>query len=87
MPARYVCSVLDEMRAMYKTRNFAGYLGLVEEMQTLVNRMEAAIEEKKDYQHWHDKFKKEKVKYQELVEEANKVRKELGKEEIDPTHY
>jgi len=87
MPARYVCSVLDEMRAMWKSRNFAGFLGLVEETQTLVNRMESALENKKDYHHWHARLKKEKTEYQKLVKKANKVRKELGKKEIEPIKW
>lgn len=40
---RYVCSVLEEMRTMYETRNFSGFTGLVEELQSYCNRMENAL--------------------------------------------
>ena len=47
-PNRYICSVLEEMRACYKTRNFSGLLGLIEEAQALANRMEARLEDQAD---------------------------------------
>lgn len=81
MPNRLLCDVLDEMRKMYETRNFSGFLGLVEEMQVLANRMEAGLQDKRDYRHWHDKAKKEKEEYKKLVEEGNKLRKKQGKPE------
>lgn len=84
MPSRYVCNVLEEMRSMYKSRNFAGFLGLVEEVQTLVNRMESALEEQSDYNHWHKKVQAEKAEYKKLVEKANRLRKKQGKKLVDP---
>ena len=42
-PNRSLCEVLEEMRQMYKTRNFAGMLGLIEEAQSMGNRMEAHL--------------------------------------------
>jgi len=87
MPNRYVCDVLSEMRTMHKTRNYSGLMGLIEEAQTLVNRMEAALSDKKGYQHWHEKSKKEQANYKELVKEANKLRKELGKDQIEPINW
>lgn len=41
---RYLCSILDNMRACYKTRNFSSLIGLIEEAQYRAERMEAAIE-------------------------------------------
>ena len=40
MANRYLCTVLDEMRECVKTLNFSYLLGLIEEVQTLGNRME-----------------------------------------------
>lgn len=40
---RTVCDVLDEMRKCYETRNFSYLPGLIEELQTMGNRMEAKL--------------------------------------------
>jgi hypothetical protein len=48
MPSRYVCSVLDEMRTAVKVGRIDMVLGLIEEMQTLVNRMEAKLQDYSD---------------------------------------
>jgi hypothetical protein len=48
MPSRYVCSVLDEMRTAVKVGRIDMVLGLIEEMQTLVNRMEAKLADYSD---------------------------------------
>lgn len=86
MPTRYLCDVLEEMRKCFKTRNFSGLLGLIEEAQTLANRMEAGLGERKSYQRWHEKYKKEKAEFDRLRKETDKLRKkndekEKGKEE------
>jgi len=44
---RTLCSVLDEMRKCYETRNFAPLHGLIEEAQTYGNRMEAKLSDVK----------------------------------------
>lgn len=87
MPSRYICTVLDEIRDCYKTRNFSYILGLVEEAQTLANRMEAALSEKRDYEHWHKKVKEEKEEYKKLLKETNKLRKEKGEEPKEYSKY
>jgi hypothetical protein len=69
------------MRKLHKTRNYSALLGLVEEVQTLANRMEAALGEKKDYAHWHDLVKKEKQDLNDLLQKTNKLRKKQGKKE------
>lgn len=45
MPNRYVCDVIKEARACCKTLNFSYLPGLLEEIQTMVNRMEATLED------------------------------------------
>jgi len=47
-PNRTICSVLEEIRKMYETRNFSGLLGAVEEAQGMANRMEAKLYTMKD---------------------------------------
>jgi polyhydroxyalkanoate synthesis regulator phasin len=58
MDNRYVCSVLEEMRKCHEVRNYSYLPGLIEEAQTMVNRMEAALWDKKDYTALHDKLSK-----------------------------
>lgn len=45
---RTMCDVLEEMRKCNKTRNYAQLLGLVEEAQSMANRMEARLMDIKD---------------------------------------
>lgn len=73
MPNRYVCDVLDEMRKLYETRNFSGLLGLIEEVQTLVNRMEAGLRDYKDAGYNEDRIREIK----EELKELRKQKKEL----------
>lgn len=70
MPHRYLCAVLDEMRECIKTLNFSYLLGLIEEAQTLVNRMEARLFEIKDYEHLHKEIRNLKKKKKKLEEEV-----------------
>ena len=45
---RYICDVLEEMRTSTKTLNFALIPSLIEEVQTMANRMEMALSDLKD---------------------------------------
>ena len=49
-PNRTACDVLQEMRGCFKTRNFAGLMGMVEELQSICKRMEAGLGDKRDVQ-------------------------------------
>jgi len=53
-----MCEVLEEMRVCNKTRNYSYLLGLIEEVQTMGNRMEAKLEEGKDYSYRRKQLKK-----------------------------
>ena len=69
---RYLCDVLYEMRACTKTMNFSYLIGMIEEAQTLANRMEARLYEMKDFERLHEEIralKKKKKKLEEKVEE------------------
>ena len=72
MPNRLICAVLDEMRDCVKTLNFSYLPGLIEEAQSLGNRMEAHLYDIKDFNHLHKDItalKKKKKKLKEEVEE------------------
>ena len=72
MPNRYICTVLDEMRECVKTTNFSYLPGLIEEVQSLANSMEAHLYDIKDFNRLHKDIKdlkKEKKKLEEKVEE------------------
>ena len=77
-PNRYICSVLTEMRSCYKTRNFAPLLGLIEEAQTLANRMEAHLDQAKEYFELRDKCRELKKELDALEKEKKSLQSEGG---------
>ena len=64
-PNRYACQVMDEMRACFKTLNFSPIPGMIEELQSMFNKMESSIEDKSDIK--------------DLVEERSELQKEVNK--------
>ena len=73
MPNRLLCAVLDEMRECVKTLNFSYLPGLIEEAQSLGNRMESHLYDIKDFNRLNKDIKdlkKEKKKLKEEVEEV-----------------
>ncbi len=71
MSNRYICTVLDEMRDCVKTSNFSYLSGLIEEAQSLANRMESRLYEIKDFEKLHEdirKLKAEKKKLEKATE-------------------
>ena len=76
-PNRTICEVLNEMRKCYKTRNFAGLLGMIEEAQTMANRMEAALYDQKDVENAlkrKAKLKKEIKDLENQLELLNEIK-------------
>ena len=76
MPNRLLCAVLDEMRECVKTLNFSYLPGLIEESQSLGNRMEAHLYDIKDFNRLHKDIKaleKKKKKLKEEVEEVEEL--------------
>nr|AKH46777.1 hypothetical protein [uncultured marine virus] len=67
---RTLCEVLEEMRACYKTRNFCNMDGLIEEAQSMGNRMEARLEEMKEYDNLHKTIKELEKKKKTLQKET-----------------
>ena len=78
-PNRYICSVLEEMRKANKFRNYSQLGSLIEEAQTMANRMEAAIEDKNDLDSYRMDISKLKKEYAEIVEKYNKVADKLNR--------
>lgn len=68
MPNRVICSVLDEIRKCHETRNYSYLMGLVEEAQTLANRMEAALYTAKDIKFLEQDKRRLKKEVEELEE-------------------
>ena len=72
---RYVCEVLEEMRTCTKTLNFALIPSLIEEVQTMVNRMEMALHDMKDLQHLKDTIVEKKKELAKLEKKLEKKKK------------
>ena len=78
---RFLCDVLEEMRGCHRSRNFASLLGLIEETQSMGNRMEAVIEVKDDYEKIYKHAKELSTKCDEWQAELDKWEKEKQKED------
>ena len=63
---RSVCDVLEEMRKSFETRNFSYLLGLIEEVQSMVNKMEARLNDIHDFEHIEQRYKDLKKECREL---------------------
>lgn len=87
MTNRYICDILEEMRKCHETRNYSYLPGLIEEAQSLANRMEAALQDKSDLQSWNRKRREAKDEYMQLLDEANKLRAEKGLPPKEPSKY
>ena len=73
---RYLCDVLEEMRQCVKTQNYSYLPGLIEEAQSMGNRMEAKLHEINDLNSLRKDIK-------ELEEKRNKLKEEVEKKESD----
>ncbi len=76
---RYVCDVLEEMRTSVKTLNFAMIPSLIEEVQTMVNRMEMALEDMKDLKGLKEEIHNKKEEYETLKDKIRKIEKKIEK--------
>ncbi len=72
---RYICDVLEEMRTSVKTLNFAMIPSLIEEVQTMANRMEMALEDMKDLKGLKDEIVDKKEELETLKDEIRKIEK------------
>ncbi|MBW2559281.1 MAG: hypothetical protein JRE40_00350 [Deltaproteobacteria bacterium] len=76
---RTLCDVLDELRKCYKTHNYSYMLGLIEEAQSMGNRMEAAIGDLNDIESNREESAKLKKACKALRKEKRALRDDLGK--------
>jgi len=77
MTNRYFCTVIDEMRACYKTRNFSIVMGLLEELQSIGNRMEAKCGDISDRNNYLDEVKKLKQEIKSLKRKRDKLKRKV----------
>lgn len=81
MPNRTLCEVLNEMRTCYETRNFSYLKGLIEEAQSMGNRMEAALGDKRDLEHWRDECSRLKKQVNDLRQKSESLKAKRNKDE------
>jgi uncharacterized protein Yka (UPF0111/DUF47 family) len=74
-----VCDVLEEMRTSVKTLNFAMIPSLIEEVQTMANRMEMALEDMKDLKTLKNEIVDKKEELESLKEQIRKIEKKKKK--------
>ena len=93
-PSRYACTVLEEARAAVKSMNHLTlpmakrHLStLIEEMQTVVSRMEAGLEDKNDYARVRADLKEGKAELKKIRADLRKAKKELKAIDADIEHY
>jgi len=77
VPHRYVCEVLDEIRTAVKVGRIDMIVGLVEEAQTLVNRMEAKLHDYADVGYNLDEARKLRKTLRELRDQADIIEETL----------
>ena len=70
-----MCEVLEEMRTCTKTLNFAVIPSLIEEVQTMANRMEMALSDMKDLETLKDDIHEKKEELKVLQKEIAKKKK------------
>jgi hypothetical protein len=73
MPNRLLCAVFDEMRDCVKTSNFSYLSGLIEEAQSLGNRMEAHLYDIKDFNRLNKDIRDLKTKKKKLEKEVDEL--------------
>ena len=80
MPNRLVCNVIEEMRVCSKTRTYSSMDGLTEEVQTLVNRMEAKLFDFKEFEDLNESIREAKADLKRLKQKIK-----IAEEEIEVT--
>ena len=77
MPNRYLCEVLEEMRKCLETNNFSYLGGLIEEAQSMGSRMESAIQDISDIDH----YRQQRSALRKEVSELRKEKRALNPDE------
>lgn len=68
-PNRTLCAVLEEMRKAHATHNYSYLPGLIEEAQTMGNRMEAGLWDQKDFTYAREEHKQLSLDIERLKKE------------------
>jgi len=83
-PNRYACTVLEEARAALAKLNLVTLpfskrhlATLLEELQTIVNRMEAGLEDKSDYSYARDRLRETRAKLADLKADEGRLKAEI----------
>lgn len=71
---RTMCDVLEEMRMASKTKNFSYIDGLIEELQSMGNRMEAGLERYGNIEKAETEVLKVRAELKQLQREAAKAK-------------
>ena len=66
---RTLCDVLDEMRKLDSTKNYSSMLSLIEEAQSMANRMENKLSSVKDLEYIERKLKKKSKELRALEDQ------------------
>jgi uncharacterized coiled-coil DUF342 family protein len=80
MPNRTICSIIEEARKCHETRNYSYLPGLLEEIQSAANRMEASLWDQKDLERLRSDRKELQEEIKQLKEERKLIVPELPKE-------
>lgn len=78
---RTLCAVLDEMRKCCESRNFSYLPGLIEEAQSMGNKMEGALSDKRDIAEWTQKRSKLKKELNDLRQKLDSLKAKKVKHE------
>jgi hypothetical protein len=78
---RTLCDVLREIRDLNETKNYSSLISLVEEIQSMANRMESALADYKDYSAMIEHKAKLKLEIKKLKTENKALKKLKGLED------
>lgn len=70
---RTACDALAEMRRCAETGNYSYLPGLIEEVQSMVNRMEAGLSDHNDLEELRQSYKKLTKEYNELLNKKEEL--------------
>ena len=76
---RTMCSILENIRAMDKSKNYSALLGAVEELQWAAERMEAAISDAKDINNLKEHRAELRDEVKKLEAKVKKLKNQLPK--------
>lgn len=82
-PNRTLCDALTEMRECGKTNNYSYLDGLIEEVQSMVNRMEAKLSDFNDIKSSHEQKVKAEKELKEVSDKLKELKIHLPKEKED----